>query len=256
MVVVAGRGAALGQVHAALAVEGDRRDLDAVLERRHLDFDARAAGHGAVRVDADRPDLRPLRDRIEQAAIVDGEREDAPRRRREAPGRRAGGVEGRAGDIDRRHRRQRERRQAGVRPAFDAVVVGALLRAVEAVAVDDAGRPFGGEDLPGGRVVGEAAERGGAGRRAGDRGEQRHFAGGPVDAPDGAGTAAVVRRAELAGHELGAGLAALRRASSGRCRRRRRSTGRRPRSPPDRCWDARRRRGRRRKPGRPDRASR
>src|SRR5262249_32368856 len=141
-----------------------------------------------------------------------GEAEDAPRRRGEAPSRWGLGVERRTGDVDHRRLTERNRREAGCGAAVGAMVEGAAVGAVERQAMDEAGAALGDEEFLRARIEGEAAERGHTLRRGIDGREQRHLAGDAVNAPDRAGTTALLRRTELPGQELsalGAGVNAL-----------------------------------------------
>ncbi len=93
--VVPGRRPALGEVHAAGAIERDRGYFDPVLKGGNLDLQPRTGADGAARADAHGPYLWPLRDRVVETVVANGQTEHAARRRGEAPRRGILGVKGR-----------------------------------------------------------------------------------------------------------------------------------------------------------------
>ena len=98
IVIAAALRSALGQVHAALAVERDLGDGAVDRRVRDLHLQARVAGETAIRADADRPDL--VCNRVVEAAEQDGHARYAALGLREAPGVGLLHVEGGVLDVD------------------------------------------------------------------------------------------------------------------------------------------------------------
>ena len=122
------------------------------------ELDHGVVAEGTVRPETDRPDLQAVGDRVEEAAVMDGEAKDAPLGGREISGRRVAAVEPRAGDVDRLLRGPGNARQLLRGASGDAVIVGTEIGAVHAHAMDEARLAIGDKQRLRLRIEGEPAE--------------------------------------------------------------------------------------------------